>query len=238
MPSRFFFFGFIGFFSFFGFLPHAFAYAELTLRHQHHIFTVDPDSDPAWRGVEEVWTFEGKEIQPAAELRIDGDDIPALPRGIVRSQRPAWNTHAIEETLKKLIEPKFNRPASNVTIKRSATGGIIFEGVGMPARTLKTGEAAALIMEAMEKGMTDVVLPVEETAPTVTVLDPKLREMGIKEIVTVGESSYAGSPIPRRHNIGVGLSKFNGHVIPKGETFPSTKSWERWMHPRGAGKSL
>ncbi|OGJ60757.1 hypothetical protein A3D88_04115 [Candidatus Peribacteria bacterium RIFCSPHIGHO2_02_FULL_52_16] len=199
------------------------AYPELTLRHKHHIFTLDPDSYPAWRGTEEVWMYEGKEIEPAAELRIDGDSLPALPRGIIRSERPTWNVHAMEVTLKKAIEPKLNRSPRDVTIKRSATGAIVFEGVGMLGRSLQTKEASALIAEAMTKGMTEIILPVEEIAPTVTVLDPELRKSGIKEIVTVGESSYAGSPIPRRHNIAVGLSKFNGHLIPKGETFSFNK---------------
>lgn len=38
-------------------------------------------------------------------------------------------------------------------------------------------------------------------------------------MVTVGESDFAGSPKNRRHNIQVGLNKFNGHLIPKGEVF-------------------
>jgi vancomycin resistance protein YoaR len=43
--------------------------------------------------------------------------------------------------------------------------------------------------------------------------------MGIKEVVTVGESDFSGSPGPRRHNIAVGLARFNGHTIARGEEF-------------------
>ncbi|MFA5273610.1 MAG: VanW family protein, partial [Candidatus Peribacter sp.] len=40
-----------------------------------------------------------------------------------------------------------------------------------------------------------------------------------REVVSVGESDFSGSPKARRHNIVVGLSKFNGTLIPQGAIF-------------------
>src|SRR3989344_8414936 len=199
--------------------PHAFAYPEITLRYQHHIFTVDPDVNASWHAPRERWTYEGEQIAPPAALRIDGDRLPPLPQGLVRSYEPSWNILAIAETLNKQIAPKIDRAAEDVTIKKNASGGIVFEGVGMIGRTLDTEASAALIAAAIDRGIQDVELVMRETMPTVTVEDPDLQKQGIKEIVTIGESSYAGSPLPRRHNISVGLRKFNGHVIPKDAVF-------------------
>lgn len=45
------------------------------------------------------------------------------------------------------------------------------------------------------------------------------QELGIRDLVAVGESSFAGSPSGRDHNVRLAASKFNGLVIAPGETF-------------------
>jgi vancomycin resistance protein YoaR len=76
-----------------------------------------------------------------------------------------------------------------------------------------------LIIEALKTGATDVILPVVEAPATVTVQDGALQKAGIREVVTVGESDFSGSPVNRRHNISVGLNRFNGHLIEQGKVF-------------------
>lgn len=44
-------------------------------------------------------------------------------------------------------------------------------------------------------------------------------ELGIVELIAVGESYFAGSSSARDHNIRVGSSKFNGILVAPGETF-------------------
>jgi vancomycin resistance protein YoaR len=53
--------------------------------------------------------------------------------------------------------------------------------------------------------------------------DPVLREQGIKEFVTMGESDFHGSTKNRIHNVTTGLNKFNGHLIEKDEVFSFVK---------------
>lgn len=212
--------GLLFFFCLLGLFPKtASAAAPLTLRHAHFVFTIAPAAHPEWWTTEEIFRFQGKPVAPLAAWRAEGDSRIALPPGITRVERPAWNRAAIAHTLEKEIAPKLARDSRDVTIRRSATGGIVFDGVGMTGRALAGGEAADLVIAALQNNATDVVLPVREIQPTVTVLDPELSSLGIREIVTVGESNFAGSPIPRRHNIAIGLSKFNGHLIPQGKTF-------------------
>jgi vancomycin resistance protein YoaR len=47
--------------------------------------------------------------------------------------------------------------------------------------------------------------------------------LGIKELVAVGESNFAGSPSNRRVNIKVGASRFQGLIIKPGEEFSFNK---------------
>jgi vancomycin resistance protein YoaR len=62
--------------------------------------------------------------------------------------------------------------------------------------------------------------------------------MGITEVVTVGESNYAGSPANRRHNIATGLARFNGHIIPQGTVFSFGETLGRVDGSTGYRKEL
>lgn len=172
----------------------------------------------AWQSPREVWILDGKEIVPPASLRVDGDVLPELPSGMERSQKTGWNQNAIKATLQSKVSEKLDRDAGDVTIK-SSSGTVSFEGVGLPGRRVDVDAAAALVSQALDLGIRDVWLPVEETQPRITVEDPSLAAAGIREVVTVGESDMSNSPANRRHNIAVGLKRFNGHLIPQGETF-------------------
>lgn len=206
---------------FLGYIPVAFAAApaELTLRYDHHIFTLHPSQYPSWFVAQEELRYEGKAFRAPQAMRIDGDAVPDLPRGVTRTTVQQWDTAAIAATLQAKVASALDRPAGSVTINRGMDGIVSFEGIGLPGRHLDIPAAAALIAAAMQRGIADVTLPVMEEQPSVSVLDPELRKEGIVEVVSVGESDFTGSHLPRRHNIAVGLAKFNGHVIPKGSLF-------------------
>ncbi|HYF05337.1 MAG TPA: VanW family protein [Patescibacteria group bacterium] len=76
--------------------------------------------------------------------------------------------------------------------------------------TLKT--AAAL-----EKGGTEAVLVVRTTQPEKTLA--QTNNLGIRELVSVGTSSFAGSPANRIHNVKLGVSHISGVIVPPGATF-------------------
>lgn len=194
------------------------AYSNLTYRNDHFLYVVNPNVYPEWRGTEEIWLYNGKEIKAPAELRVDGDDIPPLPEGIIRQMRPTWDYEAIARTIKERVASKLDREPGSVLIGYTETGAVVFEGVGMLGREVDLLAAARLTADALEQGVNDIILPVREIQPTMTI-DPELVAMGITEVVTVGESNFAGSTWARKHNIKTGLSKFNGHIVPQGEVF-------------------
>ncbi|MDD5026704.1 MAG: VanW family protein [Candidatus Peribacteraceae bacterium] len=191
----------------------------ITYRYLHHLFTLNPDEFPHWRGVKEEWASNGIPIRALPEFRVDGDDIPPLPLGVVRRIVPGWNRIAIQETLKERIAAVLDRAPGSVVIRRNASGTIVFDGVGLPGRTVDIAFAAELTVTAIEQGMTNIILPIEKLQPALLVEDPALRAEGIRELLAVGESDYNGSPISRRHNIALGLSRFSGILIPQGAEF-------------------
>jgi len=198
--------------------PMAVSAAPITYRYEHHVFTIDPAKEQ-WQVPQETWLYEGKEIEPPASLRVDGDVIPPLPVGFSKEMRLGLNTDAIAETIKREIGTVFDRNAGAVIISTTSGGKVAFDGAGLPGRTVDLRKTAALTVAALEAGATDIFLPVLITQPKMTVTDPSLVAQGITEVVTVGESDFSNSPPNRIHNINTGLAKFNGQIVPKGATF-------------------
>ncbi|MDD5623322.1 MAG: VanW family protein [Candidatus Peribacteraceae bacterium] len=192
---------------------------EILYRYQHHLFTLRPSQYPAWRVEREVWFYHGKRVEVPAEFRVDGDDIPPVPPGFVRTTEVAWNRDAIRAVIQEKIAQVLDRPAGAVTISRTASGMVVFDGVGMLGRKVDVDQATLLTVAALTDEVADITLPVEEIQPQITVTDPTLREQGIREVVSVGESDFTGSHLARKHNIGVGLKRFDGFLLPQGDTF-------------------
>ncbi len=215
--------GFIGMVAFFPMEAHA-ALPNLTYRYKHHIFVIGAQQMTGWQGEKETWTYNGQPVIPPAKLRVDGDIVDPMPMGFAKGVQPAWNEEAIAATIAARITSTLDRSAGSVTISRNGSGSIVFEGVGFPGRNVDVRAAARLTAEALTNGVTDIMLPMIETQPQITVLDEELRSKGIGELVTLGESDFSGSTKNRIHNVTVGLNRFNGHLIEQGETFSFVKT--------------
>lgn len=203
----------------FAFVDHAAAApASITYLYKHHIISVSVNAHPEWKTTERVWKFHGIVAVPPARFKTCGEGDVIEP-GWTFTEEIGWNAVAIAASIKKEVGSKLDRPAGDVLISRNATGAIIFEGRGLTGREVDADLAATLTIEALESNTPTVSLPVTETQPAIDVRDEELKAMGIKEVVTIGESVFARSPVNRRHNIGVGIAKFNGHLIPQGSVF-------------------
>lgn len=205
-------------------IPESFAASKsITYRYHHLLYTINPDTEPDWKQNTEAWTWQGLPAKLPQFARVDGDDVPPAPEGYERTDQITWNTAAIARSITNRIAAKFNRPAGKVVISRDEKGKIVFEGVGLTGRSINIDSAVAATIVALETDTGDIFLDVTETQPAITVNDPALVEQGIREVVTVGESNFAGSPQNRRQNIAVGLRRFNGALIAKDEEFSFNK---------------
>lgn len=86
-------------------------------------------------------------------------------------------------------------------------------------KTLKQWEQILLNSEFPIK---EIELVVEDIYPTQKIED--LNDLGIKELLGVGFTSFAGSPRNRRHNISNGSNTLNGIIIEPGEEFSLVKA--------------
>lgn len=72
------------------------------------------------------------------------------------------------------------------------------------------------LTRALGSENSEIAIASERTEPDITTAESN--DLGIKEALGVGYSSYAGSPANRRANIRHGASKLNGLLIAPGET--------------------
>ena len=84
--------------------------------------------------------------------------------------------------------------------------------------TLNKEESISRIEEMLvseKNNKIDLVLSVDKSKIT----NDNVNDLGIREIIGVGESSFAGSPRNRRHNISVGAEALNGILLKPDEEF-------------------
>jgi len=81
---------------------------------------------------------------------------------------------------------------------------------------------SSLIKIANEMTATSSIELVVEIQPALTKTGD-INGLGIKEIVGIGTSNFAGSPANRRHNIKIGSDSVNGMLIKPGEEFSLLK---------------
>ncbi|MBD3330591.1 hypothetical protein GF354_03620 [Candidatus Peregrinibacteria bacterium] len=127
-----------------------------------------------------------------------------------------------QEELDKFIDEEISKwldlEPENVNIYMDENNEVIIEGRGNDGKRIQR----ELLKESLEIAVKDkvdsVVVPVKKVEPQITISED-LQELGIKERIGVGHTSFYGSPSNRVHNIKVGASKFQGKIVAPGEVF-------------------
>lgn len=125
--------------------------------------------------------------------------------------------------VEKELGDKVQRPAATVKILRGADGKVAFSGHGVSGLQFDRERFRALLTEVVNTPLADIKstkieLPVTEIAFSVDI-SPDLQQLGVKEVLAIGHTSYYGSPKNRMANIDVGVSRYNGLLIAPGEIF-------------------
>jgi vancomycin resistance protein YoaR len=91
---------------------------------------------------------------------------------------------------------------------------------GKPGRRLDEAQAQDLVLRALRGQERTVELPWRATDPPVT--EANLDQLGIKELVSLGKSDFAGSAPYRVTNIVAGTRQIDGILLAPGEEFSFT----------------
>jgi vancomycin resistance protein YoaR len=126
---------------------------------------------------------------------------------------------SIDSATAKVLEDaaaKLNQPAKESKLVIEDGWAKEFEP-GQDGQALDMFRAYSMIASGQEF----IKLPVLVSKPNSSLADTN--DLGINELVAVGESNFAGSPYNRRVNIRVGASRYQGLILKPGEEFSFNK---------------
>jgi vancomycin resistance protein YoaR len=184
----------------------------LSMKSDSSLWTIKPETADFYSEYDKIF-FDGLEI------KVPGDELPLVENYVSRDSVKGVDVIKVRDYLERKIAPAISREREDVTIDMDGEGNVIFDGHGLYGRDLDMEKAAIMIRDALEQGVDYLTLPIVREDPKVTVLSDGLKQMGIQELFSGGETDFTGSPVNRINNINVGLSKFNGHIIKPGEEF-------------------
>lgn len=153
-----------------------------------------------------------------------------VPLNLDNELPPAERMFEIETEFVTRISPEnFERMLSDMSIMRVESeeaveisvgeeGEVVFDGTPRDGYEINLEKLIVLMNQAIEEELRDVRVPARKIFSEV-VMDSELQLRGIREIIAVGESNFAGSSEGRRQNIRSGSGKFNGVIVPRGSRF-------------------
>lgn len=164
----------------------------------------------------------------------------AKPYKVVAGQLPftiQWDPFSFSQFVRDNISKGIEQAPEDVKISKNNDGKIIFEGRGIGGVRIEEEKLLRLLNVAIADKLNEVEIPLAQVEPKVEV-DVELQNIGIRELIAVGHTKFAGSPANRMHNIGIGVGRFNGIIIPKGETFSFDDNLGRVDETTGYKKEL
>ncbi|MDP2736185.1 MAG: VanW family protein [bacterium] len=158
------------------------------------------------------WAIEQDRLADLLALKINDSAIDKIIVGLDEIKTKAYLEEQIASKIdQKPIEAKFEINNGKVSEFQNGQDGL--------ALNL---EATLTKMENEITTSSPIELVVEIQPAIVNA--GNINNFGIKEIIGVGTSNFAGSPANRRHNIKIGAAAVNGTLIKPGEEFSLLKT--------------
>ena len=114
---------------------------------------------------------------------------------------------------------------------------LVVEKPSQDGLSLLVDDTVRRIEKALASGEKEVPLAIKVTRPRIPL--SSIGELGIRELISRGETSFKGSSAQRAHNIKTASSRFDGVIVLPGETFsflehlgpvnPATGYEESWV---------
>ncbi len=131
------------------------------------------------------------------------------------------------------ISEKVNQEPKNAKFEiDDKTGKVVQFQESQPGYAVNIDETIKKISDdVFKKRNKQTFLVVEKVQPQYTTKD--VNDLGIKELIGIGRSNFAGSPKNRVHNIEVASEKLNGLLIKPGEEFSLVKALKPFTEQAG-----
>jgi vancomycin resistance protein YoaR len=141
---------------------------------------------------------------------------------VINNQQQLVVDNGLSLAFWKQLEKEINQPAQNARFAISNGRVKEFQASG-DGQILNIDASLSLINNQLNQENfqpVELVVAIEKAA----VSNQDTNNLGIKEMIGLGQSNFKGSPKNRRHNIAVGAKTLNGLLINPGEDFSLVKA--------------
>ncbi len=186
-----------------------------------------------------IATFSGEELKMKTSIHDQArqayllgrsDQLPSRYRQQVElftglhghnlSTEVQYDTKPIDE-LVEITSDAYYRPPQNARFVFEdgtvSSFSADVHGLEIDAAQFETDLEEVMKQLASEAQDSTIVLKSKPIEPEITL--EQTNDLGISELIGIGESDYSGSSVDRIYNLKLATSKFNGVIIPPGEEF-------------------
>jgi len=164
------------------------------------------------------WLIKKSELNNWLKLRINQRLNDKIQDKIIVGLNP----EVVKQFFEEDITPKINKEPIDAKFKIKDGRVVEFQASQDGLELSLEISFAQIEKEFIYNGQNEIELIARELKSQVHTED--VNNLGIKEIIGIGFSSFAGSPPNRRHNIKIGASSINGLLINPGEEFSLLKA--------------
>lgn len=181
------------------------------------------------KGEEESFTtLANKYLGKSIEAKFEFDSFKFTDNQVLSflKLKGGFNEEKIKDEIFKIAqkengdpqEPKFNFESGKVNEFLPAKDGVVVDS----EKLLNSFENAITELGSSESKTITFEIPVTKTPPSVTT--DKVNDLGIKELIGRGTSTYFHSIPGRVFNVSLAASRINGTLVAPGETFSFNKT--------------
>ncbi len=189
--------------------------ADFTLTYGKQSITVPAATVESWQGSAAIMAPPVFSTPLSARQLLQqyaGSSAPAAAPALAYSNFNPAAVYGYIKTLAGQLDQPVVEPAITVNGNRVTAFTAPINGV-----QLDLYHSTMDIVNALNNGATATPLGIITTQPTQSL--GSLNNLGIKTLIGRGSSNFAGSPNNRRHNIAVGIQKFQGLLVAPGQEF-------------------
>lgn len=180
----------------------AYLEAEILLSEPFALVLPNPqEGDPG------PWFLAPEELATMLRVEAVGSGLDVVP-----------DTEALRSYLQSLAPALAIEPVNARFHFDEETGRLVAIAPSAEGRALDVEASLQNIVRALEAGQHAAAL-VPQSVPPRYPETATAEEMGVRELVALGDSYFIGSPSGRDHNIRLAASRFDGIVVPPGEIF-------------------
>jgi vancomycin resistance protein YoaR len=158
----------------------------------------------------EEWIIEKEEIFDWLVFEKEENDILV-----------GLDSEKVSNYLEDYVAPKIDKNPINGRFKKENNKVVEFKA-STDGLKLDLEKNVEIIKEDLKKNNSTIDLEVDVVKSAYST--DKINDVGIKELIGVGHSSFSGSPKNRRHNIAVGAAAVNGLLVEPMEEFSLVKA--------------